>query len=62
LSTPLDLLDALASFRPPNVFNPWRDIDPLDVSPIGATPGRLRRAMVHFNCEFDYLQIGEAPG
>jgi hypothetical protein len=44
------------------VFNPGRDIDPLDVSPIGATLGRLRRLRLHFNCEPDFLLIGEVPG
>jgi uracil-DNA glycosylase len=48
-------------FESENVFNPWHDIDPLDLS---YTPARdrTRRLDAHFNVGAKYLLIGEAPG
>lgn len=55
------IVNALAGFHAPNVFNPWRDADPLDVlsDPAAARRERLRR---HFDCRPRFLLIGEAPG
>ena len=50
-------LEALTAFDAPNVFNPWRQFDRLDVSPIGHF-ARLDRLTLHFNCEPDFLLIG----
>lgn len=48
-------------FESENVFNPWHDIDPLDLS---YTPAfdRTERLRAHFNVDAKYLLIGEAPG
>jgi len=45
----------------PDVFNPWFDLDSLDIQDYGpqARRDRLRR---HFNCLPRYLLVGEAPG
>lgn len=56
------LFSAISEFTSPNVFNPWRDADPLDVDrDIGARK-RLERLWLHFNCDPEFLLIGEAPG
>lgn len=55
-----DLIEQLAEFTAPNVFNPWRDMDPLDVG-FGHLHRRLRLAR-HFNVRPKLLLIGEAPG
>lgn len=54
------LIQALASFRRANVFNPWRDIDELDVR--DGPYQRRKRLDAHFNCDPKFLLIGEAPG
>jgi uracil-DNA glycosylase len=48
-------------FESENVFNPWADLDPLDLS---YTPARDRceRLKAHFDVDAKYLLIGEAPG
>lgn len=55
------MLDELCRFTAPNVFNPWRDSDPLDTGEQGASH-RLARLAQHFNCTPRFLLIGEAPG
>lgn len=55
------IISDLASFQAPNVFNPWRDSDELDLSGEGPY-GRRRRLELHFDCRPNYLLIGEAPG
>jgi uracil-DNA glycosylase len=52
---------ALRHFRADNVFNPWSDVDSLDLSP---RPGsqRLARLRRHFDCEPAFLLVGEASG
>jgi hypothetical protein len=62
---PLDtILGAISAFNGENVFNPWRDSDPLDVSdpPHYAAHYRRERLFRHFNCIPRYLLVGEAPG
>lgn len=49
---------AIPSF--PNVFNPWRDRDELDLP--GGPFARRHRLMQHFACEPKFVLIGEAPG
>lgn len=51
----------LIEHRSENVFNPWNDRDPLDVTLDGAL-GRQIRLMQHFDRDAKYLLIGEAPG
>ena len=55
-----DILEALRSFRVPNVFNPWADVDPLDL-PRGLAM-RCERIRKHFDVIPSFLLIGEAPG
>ena len=55
------LISLLQQFQSPDVFNPWRDNDPLD-APGGAAAGRFLRLEAHFSCEPKLLLIGEAPG
>ncbi len=55
------IFDKLELFESPNVFNPWRDSDPLDVIEFGATK-RWERLQSHFLCTAKFLLIGEAPG
>jgi uracil-DNA glycosylase len=54
------MFNAIARFSAPNVFNPWRDPDSLDLA---GHPGaqRLRRLRQHFNCQPAFVLIGEAP-
>lgn len=54
------LLDLIAAVEMPNVFNPWKHGDALDVGD-GPT-SRTERLRQHFDCEPRYLLIGEAPG
>jgi uracil-DNA glycosylase len=56
-----DLINLIASIEMPNVFNPWRHDDPLDVAPLGHV-ARLERLRQHFDHTPKYLLIGEAPG
>lgn len=51
----------LREFRSDNVFNPWVDSDPLDVSSFGAE-ARIVRLAAHLDRDPKYLLIGEAPG
>lgn len=53
-------LEELSDFTAPNVFNPWRDNDPLDIG-AGSWHRRIRLSR-HFNVEPKLLLIGEAPG
>lgn len=55
------LIEQLAEFTAPNVFNPWRDTDPLDMPYSGATARRIRLAR-HFDVKPKLILIGEAPG
>ncbi len=55
------LLETLTQYSAPNVFNPWRDDDPMDALPGGAER-RIERLRAHFECEPVALLIGEAPG
>jgi hypothetical protein len=58
-----DMFPALIEFTAPNVFNPWRDIDPLDRHQDQRAPGaRTGRLLLHFNRQPLLLLIGEAPG
>lgn len=57
-----NIADKLVAFRAPDVFNPWRDIDPLDVDGAAAPSMRLERLRRHFNAPATALLIGEAPG
>jgi uracil-DNA glycosylase len=55
------LLNQLAKFAAPLVFNPWCADDPMDALPGGAE-GRIQRLRAHFDCKPALLLIGEAPG
>lgn len=55
------IIDMLADHRFENVFNPWRDLDPMDASPYAAFL-RTENLRAHFNCDARFLLIGEAPG
>lgn len=59
-----DLINRLlAPFNAPNVFNPWRDADPvMDLEPNTAAQWRRIRLEQHFDCSPRFLLIGEAPG
>lgn len=65
--------EALVAFRAPNVFNPWADEDPLDLSREGlfeasspvALPGpsgRRARLAAHFGGDIRLILAGEAVG
>jgi uracil-DNA glycosylase len=58
------LIDLIASVQMPNVFNPWRDVDDLDVSAAngGGPQSRRNRLLLHFQRSPRFLLIGEAPG
>lgn len=56
------ILDQLQSFSAPNVFNPWRDIDPLDALGMHAPQARISRLQAHYDCRPSFLLVGEAPG
>lgn len=56
------LINEIAIPSLPNVFNPWRDIDPLDVPEPADQNARVRRLFQHFNCNPKFLLVGEAPG
>ena len=45
----------------PDVFNPWADVDPMDVS-ISAPAARLGRLRAHFSVRPAVVLCGEAPG
>lgn len=59
------LIDALASYQAPDVFNPWRDVDAeLDLRPETPAAPIARRARLtqHLRSEPRFVLIGEAPG
>jgi uracil-DNA glycosylase len=56
-----DILQALIEFRSPNVFNPWRDYDQMDMLS-GGPIVRQERLLAHFDCAPEFMLIGEAPG
>lgn len=58
----MKLLDAITNFSAPNVFNPWRDGDPLDAYGNEGSSHRVARLAQHFNCLPSFMLIGEAPG
>lgn len=49
------LLEELGRYRGENVFNPWRDVDPLDTG-AGATSRRLR-LLRHMRCEPRFVLV-----
>lgn len=55
------LLQKLLAVHLPDVFNPWADVDPMDVS-IGAPARRLDRLRAHFSVPAAVVLCGEAPG
>lgn len=55
------LLTLLRQFEAPNVFNPWREDDPLDAGRGGARR-RSERLRAHFACKAAVVMVGEAPG
>ena len=55
------LLQKLLAVHLPDVFNPWTDVDPMDVS-IGAPAARLERLRAHFAVRPAVVLCGEAPG
>ena len=55
------LLQKLLAVHLPDVFNPWTDVDPMDVS-IGAPATRLERLRAHFAVRPAVVLCGEAPG
>lgn len=57
-----ELIEQISDAFMPNVFNPWRDSDPLDVDPQTGAEERRWRLRQHFDCEPEFLLIGEAPG
>lgn len=56
------MFDNIRNFRAPNVFNPWRDVDPADLMDARAPIDRMQRLGEHFACTPQFLLIGEAPG
>ncbi len=55
-----ELIERLCDYDIPNVFNPWRDSDPLDR---GDGPrGRRNRLAAHLDRDAKLLLVGEAPG
>jgi uracil-DNA glycosylase len=56
-----NLIGKIAAFTAPNVFNPWRDQDPLDDRFDGPRYRRIR-LQDHFNVSPTLILIGEAPG
>lgn len=55
------LIRLLQQFEAANVFNPWREADPLDVARDGAKR-RAERLRAHFECDAAVILVGEAPG
>lgn len=55
------LITLLQQFEAPDVFNPWRQADPLDLARGGAAR-RIERLRAHFDCRPELLLVGEAPG
>ena len=57
-----ELIDQIADFKAPDVFNPWRDSDQLDACGAEGASHRIARLAQHFDCHPRFLLIGEAPG
>lgn len=59
-----DLIEgSIQEFESPNVFNPWREGDPMmDIEPSTAAQWRRIRLEQHFDCDPKFVLIGEAPG
>lgn len=57
----MELIDQIRAFTLPDVFNPWRNRDPLDAYEHAADM-RCQRLKAHFDCEPEFLLVGEAPG
>ncbi len=58
-----ELIDKIAAVEMPNVFNPWRHSDPMDYHNSIVSPReRCERLAAHFDCEPEFVLIGEAPG
>jgi hypothetical protein len=55
------LLQKLLAVHLPDVFNPWTDVDPMDVS-ISAPSRRIERLRAHFAVRPLVVLCGEAPG
>jgi hypothetical protein len=55
------LLAGLQDFRSSNVFNPWGECDPLDITPLAARE-RLSRLVRHLDVQPLFILVGEAPG
>ena len=56
---------ALRAFKSKHVFNPWADLDPLDLAASAAPAGpraRLARLTAHFGASPRLLLLGEASG
>lgn len=56
-----NLIAQLRSFAAPDVFNPWRECDPMDIGSDGAAD-RVVRLRSHFDCDARLMLVGEAPG
>lgn len=54
-----DLIRYIAAFRSEDVFNPWGQSDEMDE---GSHLDRQHRLLRHFDCDAQYLLVGEAPG
>ena len=55
------LLQKLLAVRLPDVFNPWADVDSMDLS-ISAPSRRIERLRAHFSVRASVVLCGEAPG
>lgn len=60
--TPDDFFATLRAYSASNVFNPWKDTDPLDRERAFAAVARRDRLRAHFKCKARFVLIGEAPG
>lgn len=58
----MSVIDQIASVHMDYVFNPWLESDDLDVEPANAPGRRRERLAKHFDCQPEFLLIGEAPG
>jgi hypothetical protein len=58
----VDLFNEIREFKSDNVFNPWSDMDPIDIERELAPMIRRNRLLDHFACKPKFLLIGEAPG
>lgn len=55
------VLSALRAFSAPDVFNPWADVDPIDLDE-DAPLARRNHLRQHLRCDPKLLLVGEAPG